>query len=146
MELVDNCSRFFQGTVWRSRTNPEIYTNQLHVQTRGAEGKLVSKRIDHDLESRNNLTVGYRESLETQTQENRKLLGNEYNRQVEQGVLRAEDEPLPPQHRLPLFTPKGGGSRVSQLLPKIPGELNVARPRSAERPVFPLLRTKKEGL
>ena len=59
----------------------------------------------------------------------------------EQGILNNDDKSLEPQHRREI--PKAAIRRIT---PKMEGELHVERPKSAERPLFPLLRTKNEAL
>jgi len=143
-EVLDACNRFFQGTIWRTRKNPEIYVEQHHARRRGEKERLVGPMDMSEEVERIQPTILYREALETASESTRANLSSEDSRQRREGHLEADAPSLPPQHHR-----KGhpfGFSKVPQIEPKMEGELRLVRVKPSKGPKFPLLRTENEAL
>ena len=140
-ECIDQSNRYFQGTNWRSRVDPEYYTDQLHHRERGTSQRLLSTRIEEPIQKRHLTTLQFRGHLENQGKESRDSHRTEDDRLREQGYLKPGDPPLEIQHHRDIPP-----AAIRRLSPKMDGEYSVDRPKPTDRALFPLLRTTNEAL
>ena len=127
----------------RTRTNPEIYEDVLVAVPRGQPERLAAPKEASEPFIHKVQALGWRDSLETQTVDERAALGSEDARQRRDGFLKEGEDAQPPQHHRDTVT--YGFSREPRHLPKLPGELSVVRAVPSIKAHLPVLRTKNQA-